>query len=470
MAKLSLYAQRPRPRQPGVLAAVAVMVVLLAGTSAVNAADAPCGACVAVAIAPGQILALPEALHGLVVLLRVSPGETHAAVAALEIIAARGGHPGLLVLSASPEPLDAEALRRSDVVLIDVAGAALSDTRVFNLKRQITAARGEHPGLTIGLALAGLAAPDLVPYIDFVLWRGASAPDAAGKGVWTVLDEGPAASIGALLRDTSQGGADKWLWNAPAEVDAVVRVMGDLARAARWLPPGLIASPSVRVTCGGTAAAAYLNPQTLETIAIARRCAAAADVAADPPAPGIERVSLSSGDTLIRVPAPDAPDRFAEGVQVVGARTLSVEEIVARHQAFVARQASIVRAQISTGTLTLTFEAPGFPAPVTISAETVIYSGGGRTELEQRAVRVNGIEFRGGGVPRLPIIEPERVASPPLAITLTSVYRYRLDGRGTVDGTPCYIIAFEPAETHAARKPNSDLRDYLSRRPPASGT
>jgi hypothetical protein len=59
-------------------------------------------------------------------------------------------------------------------------------------------------------------------------------------------------------------------------------------------------------------------------------------------------------------------------------------------------------------------------------------------------VRVNGIAFRGGGIPRLPLIEPERVASPPLEITLTDVYRYRLDGQEKAGGVACYVVSFEP--------------------------
>lgn len=140
---------------------------------------------------------------------------------------------------------------------------------------------------------------------------------------------------------------------------------------------------------------------------------------------------------------------YSEGVEVRGARRLAVEEVIARHQAFARRQAAIVTRTIATGTLTLTFEAPGFPAPVTIASDTIIYTAPGRTELEQRAIRVNGIEFRGGGVPRLPIIEPERVAAPPLVIRLSDVYRYRLDGEETHDGIRCYVVAFEPLDTTA---------------------
>lgn len=145
--------------------------------------------------------------------------------------------------------------------------------------------------------------------------------------------------------------------------------------------------------------------------------------------------------------APEAGDRFTSGI--VGARPLSVEEIVARHQAAAARQAAAVKSLISAGTLTLSFEAPGFPAPVTISSDTIIYSGAGRTELEQRRIRVNGIAFQGRGVPRLPIIEPERVASPPLTITLSDVYRYRLAGEAEIARTRCYIVEFRPIDPAA---------------------
>lgn len=451
MTNRLLYAVRRRLLQRKGLA---VTMVCLAVATASAAQDVPCGTCVAVAMAPGQVLALPDALNGLDVLLRVNSGAEGSAVPALEAVASRGGHPGLLVLGVSAEPLAAAAVRHSDVVVIDIEGSDVNAAVIFSLKQQITAARGARPGVTVGLAgrrstIVSLG-PDLGPYLDFVLWRGAPGGDAAGKPVWRAIEERAITSVEALFGDTSGAVADKWVWEAPVEMDTVARVVGDLARAARWLPPGLIRSPTVRVTCGGNAASPYLNPQTLETFAIARQCAPGAAIVADPPEPGIERIDLSNGDALIRVPAPGASDRFAEGVQVVGARTLTVDEIIARHQAASARQAAVVQSQISTGTLTLSFEAPGFPAPITISSRTVIYSTPGRTDLEQRSMRVNGIEFPGGGVPRLPIIEPERVASPPLTITLTSVYRYRLDGRETLGGTRCYLVAFEPADSRAS--------------------
>ena len=161
---------------------------------------------------------------------------------------------------------------------------------------------------------------------------------------------------------------------------------------------------------------------------------------------------LEARELLVQVArAATAPaEGYNEDVEVRAARRLTVDEIIARHQAVARRQAARVTHTISSGTMTLTFEAPGFPAPVTIASDTIIYTAPGRTELEQRAIRVNGIEFRGSGVPRLPIIEPERVVSPPLAITLSDLYRYRLDGEDTRQGVRCYVVAFTPIDRNAS--------------------
>jgi hypothetical protein len=148
-------------------------------------------------------------------------------------------------------------------------------------------------------------------------------------------------------------------------------------------------------------------------------------------------------EAMVRAAIPP-PDALVETVDVRAPAPLTAEEIVARHQAVARRQSATVATVISSGSMTLTFEAPGFAAPVTITAETVIYQGSGRTELEQRRIRVNGIEFAGRGVPRLPIIEPERVAAPPLAIVLGRAYRYERDPDETIHGVRCYVVRFAP--------------------------
>ena len=162
--------------------------------------------------------------------------------------------------------------------------------------------------------------------------------------------------------------------------------------------------------------------------------------------PGSERVLLPVDGVDWRV-VREFASRRATVVEVGGARPLTVEEIVARYQATQRRQDEIVQTAIATGTTTLLFEVPGFVAPVTITAETTVFRGEGETDIEERTIRVNGAGIAGGGAqspPELPLIEAERVGTPPLVITLNEAYRYALDGDDAVDGSRCYVVSFEP--------------------------
>lgn len=145
-------------------------------------------------------------------------------------------------------------------------------------------------------------------------------------------------------------------------------------------------------------------------------------------------------------------DPFTAVVEVVGEKPLTAEEVVARHQAAAARQGDAVGRLISSGSLVVTFRVPGLAAPMTVNSEVVIYEADGVRELEQRAVRVNGVGYAtdSGGVPRLPILEPDRVAVLPLDLSLDESYRYRLDGREVAEGRDCYVVVFEPAAASGA--------------------
>ena len=50
---------------------------------------------------------------------------------------------------------------------------------------------------------------------------------------------------------------------------------------------------------------------------------------------------------------------YRSGVEVSARRTLTVEEILARHQAQRARQSALVQSSVAAGRTTLTFEVPG---------------------------------------------------------------------------------------------------------------
>ena len=373
---------------PGSLVAIALISVFPC-VSPAAAQGAACATCVAVAVTPAHVSSLPASFDGMEVLLRLAPGEESGADAAIAEVDRRTGRPGLFVSALPESGLSSSTLSnvRRVLIAIDPPRAGESpDEYAFALKTKMTAVRAAAPPtMTLGIAadpatIRFAVSRALNSYVDFVVATGTDPVQAPGLEIWRLVPASATTVESVLALTRTSPETTHWLWQLPDDGAAAGSLVAELVRVAA-LPPG-----------------------------------------ADP----------SQGD------------RVGESVQVIGARALTVEEIVARHQAAAARQSAIVRDVISTGTLTLSFEAPGFPAPISISSDTTIYTGRDRTEIEQRAIRINGIAFSGKALPRLPIIEPERVASPPLAIELTNRYRYRLDGRDTIAGTPCYVVAFEP--------------------------
>jgi hypothetical protein len=433
---------------------VACGTLLLAGLASAQAPVPPCAECITLVVDPGQVLFVAGPLNGLRIAIRVPVDGLPTAVPAIEDVRRAGGEAALLVMGVPLTPLNRDVVRRASAIFVDITGAAGMPPAeaAFHLKIRFTELRGAFPGIQLGVVAtndqqAQLLQRDLGPYVDVLAERPpANVPrptlPATGDAYAIVRSSDTAPS-----KARPPGGPVRWLWQVPADVADGAALVKDLARSMPFLVTDLLPGGAVDVFCDGRPASAYLNPKTLDTVAIARDCLNGS-IEIRPDATAVERVSLSNGDVLLRVAAVEG--QFAADVSVTGRRALTVEEIVARHQAVAARQRATVRTLISTGTMTLTFEAPGFSAPVAISSETVIYTGDGRTEIEQRSIRINGIEFAGGSVPRLPIIEPERVAAPPLEITLSSLYRYTLAGRERLGDAWCYVVAFEPADDSRA--------------------
>ena len=200
--------------------------------------------------------------------------------------------------------------------------------------------------------------------------------------------------------------------------------------------------------------------------------------------PGAERLVLPVTDVDWRALQEFASRRPAL-VEVTGARRLTVGEILARYQAQQRRQDAIIKTTIARGTTMLLFEVPDFAAPITITAETTIFRGPEGTDIEERDIRVNGAAIAGGGAkspPQLPLIDAERINTPPLTITLDEAYRYELEGEvrlkpdtaaasaasaATAAERLCYVVSFEPraASRGLARgRAWIDARDFTLRR------
>jgi hypothetical protein len=432
------------------LGAFAIATALPFTAAAQEAAPPPCAACVVLAIAPGELQTAP-AVPTAVVIPASSADETVAA--ALSLVA---------------------QVRAVAIILDAREVGAMTDEARYRLRTAATTIRATRD-TAVGVELLSSQIRDpsldaLAGYVDFVVLP--ADRDAAGVStrfpgmpVWTDAPPIEPSALDVITRARLPN-SDHLLVRVPSDRTDVVSAIATIGMLRDVLPTGLTPLPDVRVSCDAACdTAVYLNPQTLDAIAIVRPRQAITGVTAAPTASALATfggAQARSAGARLSLPPTSAPfvlqirgwrgttdEAFATGVEVTGARALTVGEIVARHQAARARQERAVRTLISTGSTVLTFQVPGFPGPLTVTAHTTVFAGPGQTDIEQQQIRVNGLDLqRGAGeVPKLPLIEPERVTAPPLAITLTDSYAYTLDGRQRVNGRDAYIVSFAPRES-----------------------
>lgn len=152
------------------------------------------------------------------------------------------------------------------------------------------------------------------------------------------------------------------------------------------------------------------------------------------PGPGAWLVDFNRG----------AEGGFIQREDVTAEKALSVEEILARHQARQAAERERSPRYVMNGRIQQYFRPtvtdPGFDV---ITENRFFVDRVEGTEWEERDFSVNGAHF-GEPRPPFPLLQAEKVLTPPLAIELDARYRYRLQGTDTVNGRPAWVVAFEP--------------------------
>jgi len=132
-------------------------------------------------------------------------------------------------------------------------------------------------------------------------------------------------------------------------------------------------------------------------------------------------------------------------VEVKGGVELSVEEIIARwQQNREAQKRRLDNYQASSFT-NLHFEVTSVAQAFDISMRyRQFFERGGKMELEQTEFYVNGVKFSHKHEFPLPQLEPGKVLSQPLELTLNERYSYKLLGTEQINGAQCYVVGVEP--------------------------
>jgi hypothetical protein len=134
-----------------------------------------------------------------------------------------------------------------------------------------------------------------------------------------------------------------------------------------------------------------------------------------------------------------------EQVRVGGERKLTAEEIVAKERAWDAGQRERVKTFIAGMKTSLRFRIAEVNETFDLTIEGELFFERGKSpDWAWHQFYLNGVKWKGRELPKLPILQPEKVTTLPLDIQLTEDYAYVLKGETTISGRLAYEIAFTP--------------------------
>ena len=137
-------------------------------------------------------------------------------------------------------------------------------------------------------------------------------------------------------------------------------------------------------------------------------------------------------------------DVYVERVDVEKKPTLTVAEIIARHQQAQAAQDAQYQNFVALARMEQHFR-PSATDSIDIASDTRYYFDRGGVEWEELSFSVNGAKW-GSDRPAFPMLQAEKVLSLPLDLRLTADYRYTLDGTERVGDRLCYVVDFDPLD------------------------
>jgi hypothetical protein len=147
---------------------------------------------------------------------------------------------------------------------------------------------------------------------------------------------------------------------------------------------------------------------------------------------------------VIAVEHQEKPEVQKEAISVATKRGITVEEIIRNHQAYRSYEESIRPHYIARNTTNLRFTIGGGESLEATIAGDFFSEPSGRSDWVWSDFFINGVRWKYGRIPELPLIQPEKVSQLPLDIHLTNEYRYELVRETDVAGYHTYEVRFSP--------------------------
>lgn len=157
-------------------------------------------------------------------------------------------------------------------------------------------------------------------------------------------------------------------------------------------------------------------------------------------------LDLSKGPlAVVLQPAARGAGEARGSIEVGAVRGLTAEEIVARERAWEAAQREKTPAFVADMTASLRFRIADVNETFDLTIRgPFFFRRGEAPDWAWQEFYLNGVKWKGKTLPKLPILQPEKVTTLPLDIRLTEDYAYALKGETTLSGRRAYEIAFSP--------------------------
>jgi hypothetical protein len=430
------------------------------------------------------------------------------AISAKVALYRKSGVPVWLTIAAPASVGEAEAWRQriaaflqehsEAIAIVEIAvGREQAALGVFAVKLAATEARSARSAIRVALggslvedvaALSSVYTPELAPYIDVLVVSDATVASArqVQAGVdrtATLAVTGTSPSlIDSLIEDL---GSDVSLraWQASNAMDEL-RALAPIAPLLKSEISRLDAvATQLRLSIGGRDVTSTLRYRMLfDERTFASYLVYWGDASAEPlqvsatlsmggtpvvrdvskgtriPGGNYERNDVS-GSVRLQVPLTGGPmvldfnegatEVFADRSDVSAAQSLSVAEIIARHQAQQRAQDLAVRNYSADARMEQHFRPTMADSGYDVVTENRYYVSGDEIEWEELSFSVNGAKW-GADRPPFPLLQAEKVLSLPLELRFDTDYRYELRGTEVVNEFDCYVIAFEPVATGKA--------------------
>lgn len=164
-------------------------------------------------------------------------------------------------------------------------------------------------------------------------------------------------------------------------------------------------------------------------------------------------LDLSRGPLVVRLLPAETPGGAGASVNVAATQELTADEIVARERAWQAAQDELWSNYTADLKTSLRFHIAEVNETFDLTIEGPLFKERGKPfDWAWREFYLNGVRWKGKTLPKLPILQPEKVTTLPLDIELAENYDYAYAGKTRLNGREAFEITFTP-KISAGNKP-----------------